>query len=362
MKPRTMILMVVAVVCGLVASYLTSRMLAQQGAAVEEEKVKILVAKQKIPMGTKIKDPEKFFVEKEFTKGSEPKKAITKFEELKDKSLNKTINAEVHVTPDDMMTKDQEGLAIDIPPGMRAMTITVRSETVVGGFVLPHSRVDVVHTTRTDTGPLARVILQDVLVLAVDQIHVRDGDKNAISSSTCTLQVKPDDAERLSLASSMGELRLILRPVDDHEAVTSRGARPSDVIHASSTGSSSNGGNGGDDVPGGGGSAAPGSIPDVPAGTAPKTPTVVAKAEPEPVIQTHTLTIYNGEVPTKAVFVLGDKNTETTTRIERTPLEGLPPREEKKTEAPAKSDKDKDTSEGPAKKDAPPATSQRPTK
>jgi pilus assembly protein CpaB len=363
MKPRTMILMVVAVVCGLVASYLTSRMLAQQGAAVEEEKVKILVAKQKIPMGTKIKDPEKFFVEKEFTKGSEPKKAITKFEELKDKSLNKTINAEVHVTPDDMMTKDQEGLAIDIPPGMRAMTITVRSETVVGGFVLPHSRVDVVHTTRTDTGPLARVILQDVLVLAVDQIHVRDGDKNAISSSTCTLQVKPDDAERLSLASSMGELRLILRPVDDHESVSSHGARPSDVIHASSTGST--GGAGSDDVPGGGGnSTVPGSIPDLPGTTKSAPTTVAAKVEPEPVIQTHTLTIYNGENPTKAVFVIGDKNTETTTRIERTPLEGLPPREEKKTEAPAKSDKDKekDASEGPAKKDPSTGTSQRPAK
>ena len=53
MKPKTMILMVIAVVCGLVASYLTSRMLAQnKDAPAEEEKVKVLVAKQKIPMGT----------------------------------------------------------------------------------------------------------------------------------------------------------------------------------------------------------------------------------------------------------------------------------------------------------------------
>src|SRR5579884_110475 len=295
MKPRTMILMVVAVVCGLVASYLTSRMLAQQGSGAEEEKVKILVAKVKIPMGTKIKDPEKYFVEKEFVKGTEPKKAIASFEQLKDKCLNKTINVEVHVTPDDLMTAETIGLSNDIPPGMRAVTIQVRSDTVVGGFVLPRSRVDVISTTRTETGPLARIMLQDVLVLAVDTVHVRDGDKQTIAASTVTLQVKPDDAERLALASSLGELRLVLRSVDDHESVSTRGVKPNDVIHASTTGSSN--GNGNDDVPGSnGGTTVPGkAIPDVPVTGPTPSPAVAAKPETEPVIQTHTLTIYNGE-------------------------------------------------------------------
>jgi pilus assembly protein CpaB len=351
MKPRTLILMVVAVVCGLVASYLTSRMLAQNSAPAEEEKVKILVAKAKIPMGTKIKDPEKFFVEKEFTKGSEPKKAIASFDQLKDKSLNKTINAEVHVTPDDLMSKEQEGLSADIPPGMRAVTIQVRSDTGTAGFILPHSRVDVVHTTRTENGPLSRIILQDVLVLAVDTTHVREGDKNAIPASTCTLQVKPDDAERLSLAVSMGELRLILRAQDDHEHVSSRGAQPGDVIHNSTTGSSA--GAGAEDAPvggSGGGTTSP-KIPDVPV-VAPAAPaTVVAKVEPEPVIETHTLTIYNGETPTKAVFVLGNKNGETTTRIDKTPLEGLPTRKDKEAAEPA-AKPEKDAPEAAPKKDA----------
>lgn len=364
MKPRTMILMVVAVVCGLVASYLTSRMLAQQG-PVEEEKVKILVAKQKIPMGTKIKDPEKMFVEKEFVKGTEPKKAIANFEQLKDKVLNKTINVEVHVTPDDLQDQTAIGLSYDIPPGMRAVTIQVRSDTVVGGFVLPRSRVDVISTTRTENGPLARTMLQDVLVLAVDMVHMRDPDKQAMSSSTVTLQVKPDDAERLALAAQLGELRLVLRSVDDHEPVHTRGAQAGDVVHASSTGSANGGGS--DDVPGGGSGSATPSVPDVPApAKAAPAPATVAKAEPEPVIQTHTLTIYNGEVPTKAVFVIGDKNNETTTRIERTPLEGLPPRPEKPAAESAPTKSDKDAAEAaparPEKKDAPPSTSGRPAK
>ncbi len=314
MKPRTMILMVIAVVCGLAASYLTSRMLAQQQPA-EEEKVTVLVAKQRIPMGTLLKDPEKFFVEKEFTKGQEPKKAFTSFDQLKDKRLNKTISAEVHVTPDDLLTKDQEGMPAEIPPGYRAVAITVRAETDAGHFVIPRSHVDIVSTTRGDTGALSRIILQDVLVLAVDQQHVRESDKTAIPASTVTLQLKPDEAEKLSLAASLGELRLILRSEDDHEVVHTAGSRPSDVVHA-------NGGGGSDDGSAPGSSVTSPKIPDVPA--APAAPPTVVKADPEPEVRTHTLTIYNGEVPTKAVFVLGDKNTETTTRIDTAPL-GPPP-------------------------------------
>jgi pilus assembly protein CpaB len=311
-----MILMVIAVVCGLAASYLTSRMLANQQPA-EEEKVTILVAKQKIPMGTLLKDPEKFFVTKEFTKGQEPKKAFTSFEQLKEKRLNKTISAEVHVTPDDLLSKDQEGLPAEIPPGYRAFAITVRADTDAGHFVIPRSHVDVVSTTRGDTGALSRIILQDVLVLAVDQQKVRESDKAAIPASTVTLQIKPDEAEKLSLAASLGELRLILRSEDDHEVVHTHGSRPSDVVHGAGGGSNS-------DDPGSasGGAATSPKIPDVPAG--PPAPVVAVKPEPEPEIKTHTLTIYNGDVPTKAVFVLGEKGAETTTRIDNAPL-GPPP-------------------------------------
>src|SRR5713226_303666 len=62
---KTMILMVVAVGCGLVASFLTSRLLAERGNS-GPVMVKRLVAKKNLALGTVIKDPEKYFVEKEF--------------------------------------------------------------------------------------------------------------------------------------------------------------------------------------------------------------------------------------------------------------------------------------------------------
>ena len=62
MKPKTMILMVVAVVCGLAASYMTSRLLADKGTPPPVATVTVLVAKQKINAWTPIKNPEDLFV------------------------------------------------------------------------------------------------------------------------------------------------------------------------------------------------------------------------------------------------------------------------------------------------------------
>jgi pilus assembly protein CpaB len=359
MKAKTIILMVVAVGCGLVASYLTSRMLAQNSSGGDDEKVKILVARQKIPMGTRLKEPEKYFVEKEFTKGEEPKKAFTSYDQLKDKILNKTISAEVHVTPDDLTTADQVGLGSEIPPGWRAMAIQVKSDTNVAGFITPRSHVDVVSTTHGDTGPIAKTILQDVLVLAADQKKAREGDGAAMLSSTVTLQVKLDDAEKLTLAASLGELRLILRPEGDSELVKTNGARPTDVAKGSTTAGSADDPNAGPSGP-----VTSPKIPDVP-GAAP-TPggPAVAKADPEPEVKTHTLTIYNGETPTKTVFVMG-RDGQTTTHVEKSELEPAPKKETDKPkdtpdpQAKPAAKPEKETPEPAPKKDPQPASSKR---
>src|SRR5437588_11946903 len=102
MKSKTMILMVVAIGCGLAASYMTSRVIAERSDAAPEEKVAVLVAKQNLPMGTVIKDPERLFEEKQFIKGAEPKKAIRNYEQLKDKDHNKPLSAEQFVTREDL--------------------------------------------------------------------------------------------------------------------------------------------------------------------------------------------------------------------------------------------------------------------
>jgi pilus assembly protein CpaB len=313
MKPKTMILVVVAIGCGLVASYMTSRVLSDRGTPVEEEKVSILVAKQNLSMGLFIKEPEKYFEDKEFTKGQEPRKALKTFDEVKDRRLNKALSAEQFVTADDLDDKAAIGITGQMPKGMRAVALKVNVDTSVGGFVLPNNRVDIVSVTRRNEDVQSRIILQNVLVLAVDQSSQRPEDKQATLSSTVTVLVTPDQAEKLSLATELGTLRLILRPFGDEEKIATTGATPRNLTSASDTQAEeqlvSFDARGGKGKKG----AWASKIPDVPA-----TPVPIQGAKaPEPPLKTHTLTIFNGEQVTRAVFTLGDKESDVTTKIEK---------------------------------------------
>ena len=122
------------------------------------------------------------------------------------------------------------GLTAKIPSGMRA--ISVRSDEVVGvaGFLLPGTHVDVLLTYRSNASPDPRTatVLQDVVVLAAgQQIHPDPNDK-PVSVSVVTLLLKPEDAERLVLATTLGTIHFVLterrrpgaggRPVDRDQA------------------------------------------------------------------------------------------------------------------------------------------------
>ena len=82
MKPKTLVLMGVAIACGLGASYMTSRLLAERNTD-DEPKIDVLVAKKALNMGDTIKAPEEQFQHKRFTKGEEPPGAVTDFDGLK---------------------------------------------------------------------------------------------------------------------------------------------------------------------------------------------------------------------------------------------------------------------------------------
>jgi pilus assembly protein CpaB len=323
MKPKTLVLMVVAIACGLVASYMTSRVIADKSEKPTEEKVAVLVARQNLTMGTLIKDPEKLFEEKQFTKGEEPKKAIRTFEDLKDKRLNKPLSSEQFVTPDDLQTKEAEGLAGVMQKGKRGFSLKVDAAAQVGGFVLPHSRVDIVSVIRrNDVETYSKIILQNVLVLAVDQGSTRDNEKQAVIGSTVTVQVTPQESEKLTLAQELGSLKLILRAYGDDEIVTTSGATPKGVT-TGSTGQSDDTNTSVDDGSRRGSHLGGilGKIPDVPKDPkAVATQVVDAKPvePPPPPPKTHTLTIYNGDQMSKAIFTLHDKDGAAETKIDKT--------------------------------------------
>ena len=93
MKPKTMILMVVAVVCGLAASYMTSRLLADKAPPPPVNTVTVLVAKQKINAWTPITKPEDMFEVKEVPEGTYSPKVITDFKKLQGMALRRAVGS-----------------------------------------------------------------------------------------------------------------------------------------------------------------------------------------------------------------------------------------------------------------------------
>ncbi|NMG15031.1 Flp pilus assembly protein CpaB [Aromatoleum bremense] len=109
------------------------------------------------------------------------------------------------------------GLSAVVPDGKRAITVRVNDVVGVAGFTLPGNYVDIMVNTE-DTGAsrnnqdqmISKIVLERILVLAVAQEANRDETKPRVVNAV-TLEVTPEQAERLDLARSVGNLSLVLR-------------------------------------------------------------------------------------------------------------------------------------------------------
>ena len=122
------------------------------------------------------------------------------------------------------------GLPPAIPPGLRAVSVRVNEVIGVAGYVLPGTRVDVVATVSPSGQSVdmtSKVILTNVQVLAAGTKIERDTDRNKpMPVSVVTLLVDPEEAERLTLASTEGKIQLALRNPLDKTMPATHGIRP----------------------------------------------------------------------------------------------------------------------------------------
>jgi pilus assembly protein CpaB len=128
------------------------------------------------------------------------------------------------------------GLPPAIPPGLRAVSVRVNEVIGVAGYVLPGTHVDVVATvnpTDKQNDMTSKVILTNVLVLAAGTKIDRLTDKDKpMPVTVVTLLVAPEEAERLTLASSEGKIQLALRNPLDRETPVTRGIKPAALLGA----------------------------------------------------------------------------------------------------------------------------------
>jgi pilus assembly protein CpaB len=128
------------------------------------------------------------------------------------------------VLPADIMRPGDHGfLAAVLTPGRRATSIGVDAVSGTAGLIWPGDHVDVILTQempdQTGTGGhrvAAETVLKDVRVIAIDQQLVQGaaGANGEGGSRTVTLEVTPEDVERVAVVSKLGHLSLAVRPVD----------------------------------------------------------------------------------------------------------------------------------------------------
>jgi pilus assembly protein CpaB len=222
LRASTLVMIGFAVVFGLLAVFIAQAWLNNQASmqAKNFESNKkpvamqtIVVAKQPLRFGTELS--ESALMKVPWPEASMPAGAFSKISDLLHGGRRVVLTA---IEPNEPVLSlkitgpDQRAtLSALVKSGMKAVTIRVNDVEGVGGFVLPGDRVDVMLTRQIDKGSAStEVVLQNARVLAVDQTADERAAKATVAKSV-TLEVSTVEAQKVWLASSVGNLSLLLR-------------------------------------------------------------------------------------------------------------------------------------------------------
>jgi pilus assembly protein CpaB len=212
---RFFIVLVGALIFGVLAAVSVSKYLSSAQAYTKNLK-KVVVAKVTIPLGSKIIAEQLMVVQ--FPTESTPDGAFEAPEKLAGRVAVTNIAAREPVIESRLAPEGTAaGLSAVIPEGYRAMTVKVDDAAGISGFIQPGTLVDVVVVIDPREGsgmqdPISKIVLQNIKVLANGQnIDKPKDEREANSVKAVTLQVTPEQAEKLALASNEGKLQLVMR-------------------------------------------------------------------------------------------------------------------------------------------------------
>ena len=218
-------LFILAALASLAAAVYAANWVAQRGSLDAD---KVVVAATDIPLGGKILPNMLNTVD--WPRGSIPDGAFHDMQQLQDRVVKVgVLRGEAVLEGKLAPVGTKGGLAAVIAPGKRAMTVRVNDVVGVAGFALPGNYVDVVVNAQQEQNgkteesrQISKTVLENVLVLAVAQEADRDETKPKVVSAV-TLELSPEDAEKLDLARSVGNLSLVLRNQIDKDPTSTAG-------------------------------------------------------------------------------------------------------------------------------------------
>ncbi|MEX1233235.1 MAG: Flp pilus assembly protein CpaB [Planctomycetaceae bacterium] len=224
MKMKSMVMLMVAMGCGLVAMMGVRKVL-EGNQANAQETVKVLVAVTPLQPGEPL-DEKKNVAFKEWPKDLVPPGAVTLLEQIKDRAMKMPVEPGEVCLLSKLGEPGVYSASSEIPDGMRIQTVKVDPTMTHSGLMMPGDYVDVLVTysminpkTRKPVGK-TKTVLELIKVFATDNIRASAAVSNNQGQSDTaakyvSLLVTPEQAKWLTLAQKKGELHLTLRPKGD---------------------------------------------------------------------------------------------------------------------------------------------------
>ena len=232
---RALIMIVAAVVLGLAAVFVAVQWINAQGAGSTN---KVAVALVDISLGGRLTPEMVRMVE--WPANAMPPGAITDAKLIDTRVARTSIQRGEPIMETKLAPPGTKGgLSAVVGDGMRAMTVRVNDVVGVAGFALPGNFVDILVNTqeegvKTNTNKdqtISKIVLERILVLAIAQESSRDETKPKVVNAV-TLELTPEQAEKLDLARSVGTLSLVLRNQIDPNPVNTGGATKTTLLDA----------------------------------------------------------------------------------------------------------------------------------
>ncbi len=233
MNGKRIVVLGLAAGAAILAAFLAKNLVAEKEVRTvtkpAEKTVQVLVASRDIPMGNQV--TEKGMTWKTWPKSASSARYIIKsrqpeaMTELAKAMARTGLIAGEPVLKKKLIMPEQGGfMAAILPKGMRAVSFKISADTGAGGFILPNDRVDVLLTRKlsatsgsSETLHVTETVLTNVRILAIDQTF-RENEKGeqVVIGKTATVELRPEQAEVLEVADSMGALSLTLRSIAEN--------------------------------------------------------------------------------------------------------------------------------------------------
>lgn len=226
---RPSILVGLALLLGAFTAYLAAQWVGLGSQSANRPHVQLVVASTTIDAGTTIASTQLKTID--WLSSEWPAQAVQDSKKVIGRVTRYPLQAGELVLESKLAPTDAKaGLAAMITEGKRAISVRVNEVIAVAGFALPGNYVDVLVSGKDNAQQaFSRVVISRAKVLAIAQDTAADPAKPKVVNAV-TLELTPQEAERLDLARTVGTLSLVLRNESDNAPWTSAGARMPDIL------------------------------------------------------------------------------------------------------------------------------------